>query len=145
MPSSRCLLVVLASLMNFFIPISFSVIHFIVRTKLCPSVLEFSVKPITLLYSDCLIGTFGIDCSSICHCFGNVTCDHVTGTCPDGRCDLGWQGSDCSEGKNTCTIFIIQSKVYNRNKITTEKQKEVITYKLQTYNVTYISNNCTQC
>ena len=51
----------------------------------------------TLCFADCPHAKFGADCNSTCHCVGDAPCnDPVTGGCPDGRCESGWEGANCS-------------------------------------------------
>ena len=45
--------------------------------------------------ADCDFGEFGFDCRGTCHCAGNMTCDSVNGTCPEG-CEQGYDGPTCS-------------------------------------------------
>ncbi|XP_019635693.1 PREDICTED: multiple epidermal growth factor-like domains protein 6 [Branchiostoma belcheri] len=44
----------------------------------------------------CGLGTFGPECSGMCHCaFGNIVCDSQAGGCSNGGCASGWIGSNC--------------------------------------------------
>jgi len=52
-----------------------------------------------LCLSVCNTGRFGENCSAQCHCYKNESCNHVNGTCSNGKCDDGWQGLNCSKGK----------------------------------------------
>ncbi|XP_061180745.1 uncharacterized protein LOC133189382 isoform X1 [Saccostrea echinata] len=49
----------------------------------------------------CKNGFYGKNCSLPCgHCLNNTKCDHVTGSCPSGHCELGWKntyGRKCDE------------------------------------------------
>ena len=55
---------------------------------------------IELKLTGCSDGSFGQNCSSTCHCFEKITCDHISGVCPDGSCASGWSGSDCNTGRH---------------------------------------------
>ena len=48
------------------------------------------------IVSDCPDRTFGQDCSTVCHCYKGIACDHVTGECPV-PCAQGYTGPICSE------------------------------------------------
>ncbi len=50
---------------------------------------------LTIAVTACTAGTYGVNCSGVCHCSDNATCDHITGQCPS-TCDDGWNGIDCS-------------------------------------------------
>lgn len=56
------------------------------------------------IFSECLSGHFGVDCSKSCsgHCMNNEPCDHITGVCPRG-CQDGYNGTFC----NACKINVI--------------------------------------
>ena len=47
----------------------------------------------------CLSGYFGEICQYRCHCEDDADCNKNTGRCPNGRCAIGWAGSDCQQGK----------------------------------------------
>lgn len=42
----------------------------------------------------CEEGSYGENCSEICNCKNNSSCDPQTGTC---ACARGWEGPDCSQ------------------------------------------------
>ncbi|XP_050401233.1 multiple epidermal growth factor-like domains protein 10 isoform X2 [Patella vulgata] len=44
----------------------------------------------------CANGTFGPDCTSLCYCEDNETCDELTGYCGRG-CLPGWTGRSCNQ------------------------------------------------
>ena len=49
------------------------------------------------LLEDCPIRTFGLDCSTICHCASGTGCHPVDGACATGvGCERGWKGPTCS-------------------------------------------------
>jgi hypothetical protein len=50
--------------------------------------------------SACNPGSFGTGCAETCRCKSNVSCDHINGACPDGMCEIGYKGTNCSQGKN---------------------------------------------
>ncbi|XP_062568075.1 multiple epidermal growth factor-like domains protein 6 [Saccostrea cucullata] len=42
----------------------------------------------------CTNGTYGHGCKSTCgHCANNTACDHVHGSCPNGKCEPGWEST----------------------------------------------------
>lgn len=53
-----------------------------------------------LLYTslECSVGTFGEDCTRLCHCINNEPCDYQTGICPNG-CGPGWTDVACNRSK----------------------------------------------
>ena len=55
---------------------------------------------------ECLSGTFGVNCSSECHCNNNSQCNKETGNCGSSGCAPGWTEHNCSEGKNTNLIIV---------------------------------------
>ncbi|XP_064624769.1 receptor-type tyrosine-protein phosphatase T-like [Lineus longissimus] len=53
---------------------------------------------ITITADACPINTtFGDSCDYQCHCAGNVPCNPVNGSCPNGCAD-GWEGEYCQRG-----------------------------------------------
>ncbi|XP_060557616.1 receptor-type tyrosine-protein phosphatase epsilon-like, partial [Ruditapes philippinarum] len=48
--------------------------------------------------------TFGVNCSSTCHCLNNTNCNSTTGVCDNGLCDSGWQGPACDQVCNNGTF-----------------------------------------
>ncbi len=46
----------------------------------------------------CDDGSFGLDCSEICHCLNNAVCMKETGKCPQSKCAVGWKGMYCQTG-----------------------------------------------
>ncbi|KAH3782106.1 hypothetical protein DPMN_160017 [Dreissena polymorpha] len=44
----------------------------------------------------CKPGTFGSNCSNICHCLNNGTCNKVDGSCLNNKCAAGWTHDNCS-------------------------------------------------
>ena len=46
-------------------------------------------------FSVCTAGSFGSECSGICHCAEDDPCEAVTGTCALGCAD-GWTGQACA-------------------------------------------------
>ena len=64
----------------------------------------FVLFQIWLFYiSDCEEGKYGDSCALICSCDpqNTVFCDKVYGNC---TCKTGWEGVNCSENINECTI-----------------------------------------
>lgn len=61
--------------------------HMLLRTLL-------SFLPVT----GCSDGTFGPTCESVCQCYNFQPCNKVTGTCPPGGCEAGYQGRTCDSG-----------------------------------------------
>lgn len=59
---------------------------------------------IIIIFAACESGTFGNNCSVNCYCI-NQTCDPINGTCPDGGCQRGYNGTTCST--STLHGFII--------------------------------------
>ena len=61
-----------------------------------------SVNSYSNLFTGCLSGYFGNKCKQSCsgHCWTNLVCDHIDGTCPVG-CEAGYIGNLC----NTSKIF----------------------------------------
>ena len=57
-----------------------------------------TIKIYIVLISVCSHGSFGENCSHLCHCYNNVKCDPFNGTCPNNRCASGWKGDSCSQG-----------------------------------------------
>ncbi|XP_062618946.1 multiple epidermal growth factor-like domains protein 6 isoform X5 [Saccostrea cucullata] len=57
---------------------------------------------------ECERGFYGINCTRLCgHCTKNATCDHVTGSCPNGDCEPGWKHTHdkrCDEECNNGTF-----------------------------------------
>ncbi|XP_053372966.1 uncharacterized protein LOC123561091 [Mercenaria mercenaria] len=51
----------------------------------------------------CGEGQFGVDCNNTCSCNTSNTesCNPVNGSC---TCKSGWEGNDCSQNKNECTL-----------------------------------------
>ncbi|XP_060560633.1 protein draper-like [Ruditapes philippinarum] len=43
---------------------------------------------------------FGVNCSSVCNCRDNTSCNSITGHCKTGLCDPGWLGLSCDKGGN---------------------------------------------
>ncbi|XP_019628713.1 PREDICTED: uncharacterized protein LOC109473275 [Branchiostoma belcheri] len=64
-------------------------------------------------HQECAGGTYGAGCSQTCgHCQDGVTCDPHTGTCPQERCEPGWQGNTCKkqithEGDSSSAYLIV--------------------------------------
>ncbi|KAI8519331.1 regulation of mast cell degranulation [Branchiostoma belcheri] len=64
-------------------------------------------------HQECATGTYGAGCSQTCgHCQDGVTCDPHTGTCPQERCEPGWQGNTCKqqithEGDSSSAYLIV--------------------------------------
>lgn len=56
-----------------------------------------SVTQVLFTFVECVSGTFGDQCSKSCHCV-NQPCNLQNGTCPDGGCESGYNGSTCSIG-----------------------------------------------
>lgn len=50
-------------------------------------------------YAACEEHYFGHNCTSPCHCLSNGNCSPVNGSCNSGKCDIGWLGQNCSNGK----------------------------------------------
>jgi hypothetical protein len=50
-------------------------------------------------FAACVSGTFGNQCSNICHCI-NEPCNPTHGTCPPGGCQHEYKGNTCSTGTN---------------------------------------------
>ncbi|WAQ98523.1 TIE1-like protein, partial [Mya arenaria] len=64
----------------------------------CASGYDYSID--TSCGKACNNGRFGQNCSSHCgHCIGAAVCDHVSGNCPIGGCERGFNGSRC---QTTC-------------------------------------------
>ena len=42
---------------------------------------------------------FGNNCTSVCHCLQNTSCDAVSGQCHNGACNPGWQSASCDKSK----------------------------------------------
>ena len=65
-------------------------------------VINSKEKVTQMIYSlniACEPGSFGINCSSECHCQVNVTCNHVFGSCKNNACASGYEGKNCSVRK----------------------------------------------
>jgi len=45
-----------------------------------------------VLFSECLPGFYGANCTEECDCANNATCDPKNGRC---RCEPGWRGRRC--------------------------------------------------
>lgn len=58
-----------------------------------------------LRFAACAPGTYGNQCSSMCHCV-NQPCDPINGTCPDGGCQRGYKGNTCSTGTNVLFLLV---------------------------------------
>ena len=60
---------------------------------LCDAVTNF-------VFTVCTQGTFGDECSGVCHCYQDGDCDHVDGACENNDCDLGWTDPPtCQQGR----------------------------------------------
>ena len=60
-----------------------------------------TMLPICVMFKNHLSffqGTFGQNCTYLCHCFNNETCDHINGSCPENVCTADWSGDNCSIG-----------------------------------------------
>jgi len=57
---------------------------------------------------DCLPGTYGTNCTKLCHCQPNVYCNTVNGLCPDDQCAYEWGGTACQ----ICTYSRLLSESY---------------------------------
>ena len=61
---------------------------------------------------ECNYGTFGQNCSQRCSCEG-ASCDHVNGTCSQGKCESGWTGLACNISNVLIKLLIkIKYKVW---------------------------------
>lgn len=51
---------------------------------------------------------FGTNCNEMCNCL-TISCNALTGKCPDGDCAKGWSGDSCDQGKHTqyLMLFVI--------------------------------------
>lgn len=50
-------------------------------------------------FIECDGHTFGQNCSELCgHCLNDEQCHHVDGNCTNA-CDLGYHGTNCTQGK----------------------------------------------
>ena len=58
-----------------------------------------------LFFSACESPRFGRNCKNYCYCFNNQACDHVSGSCPGGGCQKGWEGTSCSAGLYWISLF----------------------------------------
>ncbi|XP_053391609.1 tyrosine-protein kinase receptor Tie-1-like [Mercenaria mercenaria] len=54
-----------------------------------------TICEIEVFEGDCMIGTFGEECSKQCHCADNRICDRFTGQCSTPVCKIGWIGTAC--------------------------------------------------
>ena len=61
---------------------------------------------------ECPSGTFGLDCSSQCHCQENDKCSNVNGLCSTGVCGYGWGGASCQRGIVLCFTYLLHKRVY---------------------------------
>ncbi|WAQ98611.1 hypothetical protein MAR_022991 [Mya arenaria] len=76
-------------------------------------------KMVTIVIKVCILrclvcgfGHFGQNCSQICHCYDNVSCDPFSGLCPNSKCSYGWQGPSCNietGTSNDSTIITTQT------------------------------------
>jgi len=62
-------------------------------------------KHILLFFPACESPRFGRNCENYCYCFNNEACDHVSGTCPSGSCQKGWEGTSCNAGLYRISLF----------------------------------------
>ncbi|XP_060580612.1 multiple epidermal growth factor-like domains protein 11 [Ruditapes philippinarum] len=46
---------------------------------------------------ECEVGTFGEECSQICHCADERACDKRNGHCQSDACKFGWIGKSCNK------------------------------------------------
>ncbi|XP_060573942.1 multiple epidermal growth factor-like domains protein 6, partial [Ruditapes philippinarum] len=46
---------------------------------------------------ECQVGTFGEECSEICHCADERACDKTSGYCQSDACKSGWIGKSCNQ------------------------------------------------
>ncbi|XP_060586988.1 protein draper-like isoform X2 [Ruditapes philippinarum] len=46
---------------------------------------------------ECQVGTFGEECSEICHCADDLACDKTSGYCQSDACKSGWIGKSCNQ------------------------------------------------
>ncbi|XP_060573957.1 protein draper-like isoform X1 [Ruditapes philippinarum] len=46
---------------------------------------------------ECQVGTFGEECSEICHCGDDLACDKISGYCQSDACKSGWIGKSCNQ------------------------------------------------
>lgn len=51
-------------------------------------------------FTDCPSGLFGENCANFCgYCLNGEACDPVSGKCPGSKCEAGWEGPMCKQGK----------------------------------------------
>ena len=58
-------------------------------------------------YIACDDGYFGDGCESQCYCRTDI-CDKPTGMCLGNRCNLGWMGESCNQGKIIKSLICYQ-------------------------------------
>ena len=51
-------------------------------------------------------GFYGELCNYQCHCLDGAQCDRLTGECPGYRCEDGWGGEDCQQGKALYVLIL---------------------------------------
>ncbi|XP_062590377.1 multiple epidermal growth factor-like domains protein 10 [Saccostrea cucullata] len=54
---------------------------------------------------ECRNWTYGHGCKSTCgHCANNTVCDHINGSCPNGKCAPGWKNTQDWKCDKECRI-----------------------------------------
>jgi hypothetical protein len=77
---------------------------------------KLDCKHILWFFLACVSPSYGRNCENYCYCFNNQSCDLVSGTCPSGGCQKGWEGISCSMGlyrmqlSCKCTHFVTSTK-----------------------------------
>jgi hypothetical protein len=69
----------------------------------------------SLIISGCGHRRFGQNCTSVCHCFSNASCNKISGECHNGICDRGWQTPSCDEGKIESSQIFLHLQYLARN------------------------------
>lgn len=79
-----------------------------------------NLENVQFSWKECPRFTYGKGCFQRCgNCANGATCDHVTGTCPEG-CMPGYTGNKCDKGQITvfwfkihCITIFINSRSHN--------------------------------
>lgn len=66
------------------------------------------------LFSACLPGTFGADCSQVCTCPHGTSCHHISGEC---GCPPGYTGNSCEQSECSWTLTLTRPAVRSRSDV----------------------------
>ncbi len=59
----------------------------------------------------CVDGSFGLECSGVCHCLHDAACVKSNGKCPQSKCAAGWQDMDCQAGLFLLKILLFYTEM----------------------------------